>query len=360
MKQLGLTKIDWWLLAPVALLLVISLTTLLSLGQDLFFNQLLTLTLSLAAFFIFSQLPFDTLKRLSLPIYILSIILLIVVLVIGFEAKGATRWISLFGMSVQPSEVLKPFLSVSFATLLANRSNTSFRSFISSLLLLLPIFLLIALQPDLGNALIYAGVIGIVLLVYGFPFKWFALLAVPFIFASPFLWNALHEYQQQRLLTFINPTSDPLGSSYNIIQAMIAVGSGMFLGKGLSQGSQSSLLFLPERHTDFIFATISEGMGFVGATLIIMALFFLCFRIYTIYRGTADTTEKLFAAFAFTFLLTHFFINIGMNIGLLPIVGVTLPFVSFGGSSLLSNFILLGILSSIRSTQKNRSVLEIR
>ena len=360
MKQIGIAKIDWWLLTPVVILLIISLTTLLSLNKDFFFNQLFTLGLGLAGFFVFSQIPYETLKRYSVPIYVISLLLLIIVLVLGFEAKGATRWISLFGISLQPSEVLKPFLAVSFSTFLVRRENTSFYSYLFSLLFLLPVFILVAIQPDLGNALIYAGVIGIILLVYGFPFKWFVLSALPFVIASPFLWQILHDYQRQRLLTFINPTSDPLGSSYNVIQAMIAVGSGMFMGKGLSQGTQSGLFFLPERHTDFIFATISEGMGFVGSFLVILCLFFLCFRIYAIYVGAQSSSQRLFAAFAFAFLLVHFFVNIGMNIGLLPIVGVTLPFVSFGGSSLLSNFILLGILSSIRSTQKARTGLEIR
>lgn len=360
MRQFGLTKIDWWMITPVVVLLIISLTTLLSLNKAFFFNQLFTLSLGIVAFFFFSQVPFEALRRFAVPMYIVSLILLLIVLIIGFEAKGATRWISLFGVSLQPSEVLKPFLAVSFASLLAQKNNTSFQSFFSSLLFLVPIFLLVALQPDLGNALIYAGVIAIVLLVYGFPLSWFAFSALPFLLVSPLLWGLLHDYQRQRLLTFVNPTSDPLGSSYNIIQAMIAVGSGMFLGKGLSQGTQSGLYFLPERHTDFIFATISEGMGFVGSSLIIICMFFLCFRMYTIYKGATEPSQQLFAAFAFAFLFVHFFVNIGMNIGLLPIVGVTLPFVSFGGSSLVSNFILLGILSSIRSTQRNRTVLEIR
>lgn len=360
MRRFGLLKIDWWLLTPVVILLVISLTTLLSLSPSFFYNQLFTMALGLGGFFVFSQIPHETLKRLSVPMYIISLLLLVVVLVIGFEAKGATRWISLFGTSLQPSEVLKPFLAVTFATLVARRDNASIRSFFMSLILLSPVFILIALQPDLGNALIYAIVIFFVLLVYGFPLKFFIFSALPFILISPILWTALHDYQRQRLLTFLNPTSDPLGTSYNVIQAMIAVGSGMFMGKGLSQGTQSGLNFLPERHTDFIFATISEGMGFIGSFLVVACLFFLCFRIYIIFINTEDTTKKLFAAFAFAFLFIHFMINIGMNVGLLPIVGVTLPFVSYGGSSLLSNFILLGMLSSIRSGHKSQSGLEIR
>jgi rod shape determining protein RodA len=161
-------------------------------------------------------------------------------------------------------------------------------------------------------------------------------------------------------MTFLNPTSDPLGISYNSIQAMIAVGSGTFLGKGLSEGTQSGLRFLPERQTDFIFATIAEGLGFLGALIIVLALLFLCYRVYLIFSATSDKFIKVFSACAFGIFLIPSFVNIGMNIGIVPIVGVTLPFVSFGGSSLLSNFIFLGILSSMSTSRKHKDVLEIR
>jgi len=360
MRNKTLLGFDWWLLAPVFVLVSISLVTLLSLNKALFLNQLTALGVGLVAFFLTSRLRVEMLESFRLPIYVISLILLVVVLVIGFESNGAVRWISVFGVSVQFSEVLKPFLAISFCAFLAERRDTSFKSLLLILLFLLPVFFLVAFQPDLGNALIYGGVVLLVLIVYGFPLRWFGLLSLPFLLVSPIFWNLLHDYQQRRLLTFINPTSDPLGSSYNVIQAMIAVGSGMFLGKGLSQGTQSGLRFLPERHTDFIFATLSEGLGFVGSFIIIIAFAFLCMRIYVIFTKLDNPFAKLFTASAFSFLLIHFFVNIGMNLGILPIVGVTLPFVSFGGNSLLSNFIFLGILSSLMSTYSRRSVLEIR
>jgi rod shape determining protein RodA len=360
MRNKSLLGIDWWLLAPVFVLVSISLVTLLSLNKELFFSQLFTLGVGLVAFFSASRLRVEMLESFRVPIYVISIILLLVVLVIGYESHGALRWISVFGFPIQFSEVLKPFLAVSLCSFLAKRRDTSFRSLLLILLFLLPVFFLVAFQPDLGNALIYGGVVLLVLIVYGFPLRWFGLLLLPLLLFSPIFWNLLHDYQQKRLLTFINPTSDPLGASYNVIQAMIAVGSGMFLGKGLSQGTQSGLRFLPERHTDFIFATLSEGLGFVGSFIIIIAFALLCLRIYMIFTAFENPFAKLFTASAFSFLLIHFFINIGMNLGLLPIVGVTLPFVSFGGNSLLSNFIFLGILSSLMSTYSRRSVLEIR
>lgn len=360
MRGFSIPKIDWWLLTPVGLLLIVSLTTLFSLNSSFFVNQLFTLSIGLTAFFVFSQIPYDILKRLSLPLYILAIILLVVVLIIGVESRGSVRWIYIFGFPLQLSEIFKPFVSVSFATFLAAGSNNSLRTYLLSLVLLFPLFFLVALQPDLGNALIYVLAAGIVLIVYGFPWKWFGLTALPFLLASPILWHFLHDYQKNRLLTFINPTSDPLGTSYNVIQAMIAVGSGMVMGKGLSQGTQSGLRFLPERQTDFIFASLSEGLGLLGAIIILLCFMALCYRIYRLFVRIDDPFCKMFAACTFSFILIHFFVNIGMNVGLLPIVGVTLPFVSYGGSSLLSNFIFLGILSSIASAHRRHTVLEIR
>lgn len=360
MRKKTLLGIDWWLLAPVLVLLIISFVTLFSLSRGLFLNQLFTLSVALVGFFIISRVRVETLQFIALPIYVISIALLSIVLIIGYESHGAVRWISILGFPVQFSEMLKPFLSLALASYLSTRSNTSPRTFITVLVLLAPIFLLIAFQPDLGNALIYGAVTLIILSTYGFPLKWFGFLFLPFLLVSPIMWELLHDYQRKRLLTFINPTSDPLGASYNVIQAMIAVGSGMFLGKGLSQGTQSGLRFLPERHTDFIFATLSEGLGFVGSFIVLACFIALCFRIYKIFTSIDNTFAKLFTVATFAFILIHFFVNIGMNIGLLPIVGVTLPFVSYGGNSLISNFIFLGIVSAMVATYSRRSVLEIR
>ncbi|MEK7605444.1 MAG: FtsW/RodA/SpoVE family cell cycle protein [Patescibacteria group bacterium] len=360
MRKKSLLGIDWWLFTPVIALIAISLVTLLSLNKALFFNQLFTLCVGLVGFYLISRLRIETLQQLAVPIYIVSLILLFIVLIIGFESHGAVRWISLFGFPIQFSEVLKPFLALALASHLSKVDKSSFKSFLMIIVLLLPVFLLIAFQPDLGNAVIYAGVVLLVLVVYGFPWRWFLLLLLPFLLVSPVLWSILHDYQRRRLLTFLNPTSDPLGASYNVIQATIAVGSGMFLGKGLTQGTQSGLRFLPERHTDFIFATLSEGLGFVGGFIVLIAFFALSLRIYMIFKEIDDSFAKLFSVIMFFFFVSHFFINIGMNVGLLPIVGVTLPFVSYGGNSLLSNFIFLGILSATAATYSRRNVLEIK
>lgn len=353
-------RIDLWLLVPAAVLIIISLTTLFSLDTAFFRNQLFSLVIALIAFFFFSQLNIDSVRQLKVPLYVISLILLSIVLVIGIESRGAVRWVDILGIRFQFSEILKPFLALVLASHISEIKRPNASSFFKIILFLLPVLLLIFLQPDLGSALLYAFVAIFVLIVVGFPLRWFALSLVPLILASPFIWLVLHDYQRQRILTFLHPKSDPLGSSYNSIQAMIAVGSGTFWGKGLSEGTQSALRFLPERHTDFIFATLAEGLGFIGATLVILALLALCYRIFMIFNDSKDMTSKVFAACACGFILIQGFVNIGMNIGILPIVGITLPFVSFGGSSLLSNFIFLGILSSISSVQKTKDVLEIR
>lgn len=357
MDRIFFRKLDLGLVVPALVLLILSLATLFSLNIDLFKNQAFFAGLSLIALIFFSQVNHRIIRFYGLPIYIISIILLFIVLLIGSESRGATRWIEIFGSRLQFSEVLKPFLAISLASFLSTRKNTSFANLVLPFILLLPIFILIFLQPDLGNALIYVGVLIFTLIFFGFPLRYLIGGAAILVFTLPFIWNLLYEYQRQRILTFINPSSDPLGTSYNAIQSIIAVGSGMLMGKGLGQGTQSGLRFLPERHTDFIFATISEQLGFIGGVLILASFGFILYRIFVIYENSNDFS-KIFAGTAFFLILIQFFVNVGMNVGLLPVVGVTLPFVSYGGSSLLSSFILLGLLSSIEKSEKEE-VLEI-
>jgi rod shape determining protein RodA len=223
----------------------------------------------------------------------------------------------------------------------------------------MPIFLLVFLQPDLGNALIYLMVTIAVLVIFGYPYRWFFVGFILWLMSLPLFWLILHDYQRERVLTFIDPSRDPLGTSYNAIQAVIAVGSGMILGKGLGLGTQSSLSFLPEQHTDFIYATISEELGFAGAVIIILCFVFIFFRLYQIIKNSEDKFSKIFGILVFLTIFVHFAVNVGMNLALVPIVGVTLPFVSYGGSSLLSNFILLGLLFAVNRKQKGE-VLEIK
>ncbi len=353
-------RIDFLLLLPVVVLVSVGLVTLVSLNFDFFKSQLANLSIAIIAFLFFSQINVEFMKQMKGQIYVGALLLLLVTLAIGIESHGAVRWIDIFGIQIQFSEILKPFLALIFASFLAERQTESLKSFLISILYILPIFILVYFQPDLGSALLYLLVGLFVLIIDGYPLRWFGYLTLPVLVLMPVIWAKLHGYQRNRILTFLNPQADPLGVSYNSIQAMIAVGSGAFLGKGLSEGTQSGLRFLPERQTDFIFSTIAEGLGFVGALIVITALLFLCYRIFRMFSTAEDRFVRIFAACTFGFFLLSGFVNIGMNVGIMPIVGIPLPFVSFGGSSLLSNFIFLGLLSGMNSSQKDKNVLEIR
>lgn len=359
MNKRSLFDTDWGLLAPAIFLVILSLTALVSIDILLFRSQLLFFIIGIFVFVFFSQTNYKSVKLYSKPIYIISIGLLLSVLLLGIESRGSVRWFGFFGFNIQFSEILKPFLAISLSSFLASRNNYSMKTLFIAICFLFPILLLIFLQPDLGNALIYFMAAILIFFVYGFPLRFF-LAGLAFVIASfPVFWNFLHTYQKNRLLTFLN-NNDPLGLSYNAIQSVIAIGSGMLFGRGLGLGTQSGLRFLPERHTDFIFATLSEELGLIGALLIVGVLAFLLYRIFIIFLNQDDLFCKLFSAIVFSLIFLQFFVNIGMNIGILPIVGITLPFVSYGGSSLLSNFILLGVLSAISKGSSSRKVLEIK
>lgn len=360
MNKKGLLNLDWFLMVPVGILVIISLVTLFSLNLDFFKSQALFLVISLAGFFIFSQSNYSVLKLYSKPIYIISLLLLILIFFLGVESRGSIRWIEILGFRIQFAEILKPFLAVSLASFIVEKRSYNFRTLLDIFLFLAPVALLIFFQPDLGDALIYVAVVFAVVIYLGFSFKYFIALFLPFFLIFPFMWNFLHDYQRQRVLTFFDPGRDPLGTSYNVIQSVIAVGSGMLMGKGLGQGTQSGLRFLPERNTDFIFATISEQLGLIGTIIILVCFAIILYKIYSIYKNSDDKFCRVFSVIVFFSFLVQIFVNIGMNIGILPIVGVTLPFMSSGGSSLLSNFIFLGLLVAISRSSRQNDILEIR
>lgn len=358
MNRHSLVYIDWGLLLPVFVLVILSLTTLFSINISFFKNQLMFLLLSFGMYVIFSHMSYRAIGMYNSWIYAVSFILLVVILIIGIESRGAVRWIDIFGLRIQFSEILKPFLMLALAGFLSRNSPT-FKTLATALLFIVPILFLVFIQPDLGNAMIYLLVVGLSFLAYGFDMLLFGIGGVLTLSILPLMWRFLHDYQKQRIVTFFYPSKDPLGTSYNVIQSIIAVGSGMFFGKGIGEATQSRLRFLPERHTDFIFATLSEGLGFVGAFLILLCFMFLLYKIYTVVRESDVLFCKLFATMSFFLILVQFSVNVGMNIGIIPIAGVTLPFVSYGGSSLLSNFIILGLLSSIARNRVRKEVLEI-
>lgn len=353
-------QLDLGLLLPVFVLILLGLSTLFSIQFGYFRSQLIFLFISLFFYFVFSHVDCKAIQLYAFPIYWISLVLLFVLLLLGIESRGAVRWIDVFGIRVQFSEILKPFLAVSLASFLSTRDKLSFKSFITLLGFLFPVTVLIYLQPDLGNAVLYLGVTVLTLIIVGYPFAWFILGVGGALAFSPFLFQFLHEYQRKRILTFFHPAKDPLGTSYNVIQSVIAVGSGMMFGKGISEATQSRLRFLPERHTDFIFATFSEGFGFLGGCILFITFSILMYNIYSIYKNSDDRFCKIYTASVFFVFLIPIFVNIGMNIGIVPIAGVALPFLSYGGSSLLSNFIILGILSAVKRNIRKADVLEIK
>lgn len=327
-------------------------------GLSFFPRQILAFVIGLIVLFIFSRLHITFYEAHAKLIYILALVLLIAVLFFGSTIRGTTGWFRLFGFSFQPAEFAKIALVV-FLSWRIDRQARRFQTwqFLVVMTVLTGILAgLIMLQPDLGSALILIGVwFGMVLLA-GIPKRYiFGLVAigvVTVVFSWMFLFK---DYQKDRILTFLDPERDPLGSGYNVTQSIIAIGAGGIMGRGLGFGSQSQLHFLPEAQTDFIFSVIGEEMGFIGTFLLLALYALLIFRLALIaYRTRGEFTSYISLGIALIFLL-QVCINVGAAIGLLPVTGVTLPLVSYGGSSLISNFLLIGIAESV--ARSNRRAL---
>lgn len=359
MHKFSLNRLEFQILIPALLITFLGLTTFYSIDVNIFNQQMFFLLVSVVFFFIFLNIDYKIFTSYSKQIYILMIIALLALFFVGIEARGAVRWIELFGARIQFSEIIKPFYIIFLASLLNKDNSHSFSKFVKILLYMIPVFFLTLKQPDLGNAMIYLITTIFMLLIYGFPISYFISLGVILLAPMPLVFNFLHSYQKERIMTFFDPTRDPFGSSYNAVQSLISIGSGSVFGKGFGEATQSILKFLPERHTDFIFATISESLGLFGSVIIMGLYAFLLFRIYKIGQVVSEDMTRLTIMGFYFLLLTHIFLNIGMNLGIMPIVGITLPFLSYGGSSLVTNFIILGIVSSVRFDFKKIKSLEI-
>ena len=323
----------------------------------MFYLQMFWLTVGWAVFFIAHSINYTILKRLAWVIYLIHIALLILVIFKGKSFYGAQRWLDLGFFKFQPSETIKPaiviLLATHFAPLLGRKLLGIKRLFPALGIVLLP-FVLIFKQPDLGTALLIAIISFSVLFVVGLK-KHIYILGVLFLMiAAPLAWNSglIKDYQKERVFTFLNPSADPRGNGYNSLQSKIAVGSGTLFGKGFMKGTQSQLSFLPERHTDFIFSVLCEEHGFLGAltTLgLFLILFFLSLRTAL---HSKNTFGCLLAIGLTSILFWHFIINIGMILAILPVVGVPLPILSYGGSSLVTTMGALGLISSV-SVKRN-------
>ncbi|MDH5785587.1 MAG: rod shape-determining protein RodA [Chromatiales bacterium] len=323
-------------------------------SEAMLWRQITRLGVSFGVMLILAQISPDTLMRWTHWIFAAGLIMLISVLVFGDTGKGAQRWLSLGSIRFQPSELMKLAVPMMVAWYLAEKPlPPRFGHLVIAILIAVVPTLLIAKQPDLGTALLIATSGFFVLVFAGMQWRIIAMASVLAVPAAWVLWNfGMREYQQQRVLTFLNPESDPLGSGYHIIQSKIAIGSGGTYGKGWLNGTQSHLEFLPERHTDFIFAVFSEEFGFIGVLLLISLYLFIILRGLYIAAQAQDSFCRLLAgALTMTFLI-YLFVNIGMVSGLLPVVGVPLPLISYGGSSMVTLMASFGILMSIHTHRK--------
>lgn len=359
MNRFSIHRIDFSLLIPAVLLVALSLSTLFSIDVVYFRQQLLLFFVGLFVYFLFLNIDYRFFALYPKFIYAFIILGFILVLTFGTEVNASRSWLVIFGIHIQVEEILKPFFIVVVAHFLAFTKFSNPIKYFGAIGITIPILILILSQPDTGTALMYIASFAGMLLMYGFPLKYYAVSLVGILAPLPVIFQLLKPYQKERLTTLFNLTADPSGASYNAIQALISIGSGGFFGKGLGEGTQSVLRFLPERQTDFIFASISEGLGFLGGASIICLIFFLLFRIYRISQRLDDTYAYLIVMGIFFLLLAQSVTNIGMNMGMMPIIGITLPFVSYGGSSLITTFILLGIVSSIGHENKKHKTIEI-
>jgi rod shape determining protein RodA len=348
--------LDLPLLTGLLLLAGVGLVILYSAGDqdmDLVRRQAIRLGLAFAIMGLLAQVHPDNLRRWSPWLFGAGIIMLIAVILIGQIGKGAQRWLDLGLFQFQPSELLKLALPMTIAWYLAETRlpPSNLRLLVAGVLTLLPV-LLIAKQPDLGTALLVGSAGIFALFLAGISWRLMAMLAAFMAALGPAVWFLMHDYQRQRVLTFLNPENDPLGTGYHIIQSTIAIGSGGIVGKGWLNGTQSHLEFLPERHTDFIFAVISEEFGLVGVLALLSLYLFIVMRGLYIASQAQDTYSRLLAGSLTLVFFVYLFVNSGMVIGLLPVVGVPLPLISYGGTSLVTILAGFGILMSIHTHRK--------
>lgn len=343
--------LNWPIFIISLLLLSFGILVIFSSSIELALQQLAFATAGIFIFFVTSQIDKVFFQKTVNIFYFLIILLLVIVEIVGFETRGSVRWIPLGIFNIQPSEFAKPVLIIFLANFWCNR-RSSWKNIIKSLLWVAPVIFLIFKQPDLGSALTVSSIWVGLLLASNISLKKIIIILIIALITFPAGWLSLQDYQKQRVVSFLTPSGDPLGAGYNQIQSTIAVGSGQFFGRGLGRGTQSRLQFLPEFRTDFIFAAIAEETGFLGAMIIVF--FYLSMVLYLLKLST-DAIDKYgeFVILAVTFMLSfQIIVNIGMNIGLLPITGITLPLISYGGSSLISTCLCLGLCSSAVATAR--------
>jgi rod shape determining protein RodA len=387
---------DWWLLTSLLILMIFSVVAVYSastikIGDEYHTNnnylkQILWVVLSLFCIALILMTPYQVIDVLIIPAYVISILSLLIVFSMP-QIKGATRWIVLGPLQLQPSEFAKVTTILILSKSLAKPHLTEFQILVRTILLGIPPIVLIAMQPDLGTTIVFWALITAILVFSDLPKFYIVMMISPFLalIASfsiilfivyilvlvvvlfkfnlslitigfvtvingfiflmvPMLWSNLKVYQQNRILTFLDPTRDPMGAGYQAIQSRIAIGSGMLQGKGFLEGTQKNLNFLPERHTDFIFSVIAEEFGFLGAMLVIAVVLFFLYRLVRCLRVVSINEQRLAIVGIVALFTTQLAINMAINLGIFPTTGLPLPFISYGGSSILTNSIAVAIV----------------
>jgi len=398
-------KFDFGLFIPVLILFLVGLTAIYSSTfnhptmSGNFNRQLVFGIAAFIVFFITYSVPSNTFRMIAIPTYLFSLLLLVIVLVVGRKTSGARSWLDFGPLGFQPSELAK-LGTILVISLFLSRKNTDIESFKDIVLALcigfLPV-MMILLEPDMGTAIVFVGMILLLIFWKGISvFGLFIVLSPGFVaisalfgfysflgalvltlivllifrkdiffsgsifalnlaagFFADYLYHALSPHQQKRIQSFIDPNMDPLGAGYNTIQAKVAIGSGGLFGKGFLKGNQTQLQYIPEQWTDFIYCVIGEEFGFIGSMIVLILFFYLFLKILKIASTTKDEFLSLTIIGVLSVYFIHFLINIGMVVGILPVIGIPLPFVSYGGSSLLVNMFMLGMIANIFRSRKN-------
>jgi len=338
----ALSGVNGILVIAIFILVLISTLVLRSIAPELYPSYYIYLVIALLVFYVFYGIDFEIFKVFSTHLYIVSLLLLLLPLIIGQVTRGAVRWIPLGSITIQPSEIVRPFLLLFFAKFVIDNEMNPVNLIKAVILFIIP-FVLILVQPSLGVAVLTGIGFGGVLMASSINKKYFLYFAAVFVALMPVAWSVLAPYQKQRINSFIDPANDPLGTGYNSIQSMISVGSGGLFGRGLGKGVQTQLAFLPEKHTDFIFAATAEELGFVGSMLIFAGLFTVFWLLIIVIERAKGQVERAFTVGIFMILFAETAIHIGMNMGMIPITGVPLPFVSAGGSALIGTTMAIAI-----------------
>ena len=348
-------RIDWLMITSAVLLSLAGLSSMYGFGTGSSFagRQVVWLTISLILFFVLSGIDFRFLRRTGsvIALYLISLFFLALLFILGSVFQGAQSWFDFGSFSIQPSDPAKFALIVVLAKYFSRRhiEIARIRHLATSGAYMLAMFALLFFQPDFGSAVIILGLWVGMVLIAGIPFRHLLTLAGAGLMVIVLLWTfAFADYQKERILSFIHPLADLQGAGYNAFQSTVAVGSGGILGKGIGYGTQSRLQFLPEHETDFIFAAFSEEWGFIGTLLLLTLFGVLIYRLVENARQGSTNFETLFALGVATLFIVHAIIHVGMNIGLLPVTGVTMPFMSYGGSHLVTEYAMLGIVNAMR------------